>query len=152
MVGALFVVLASVAVMLAVQGGHHQARDESATRRDAMAAWWTSAKADVLELQNALNDTDSAAGRWDTAGVSEGCQRIHDAADVKIPAHLPSPDPNLTAELTAADHDAHTASHMCLAVFAQSRNSYAAEFKAATGQAQIHIAAAISLVEEAVTA
>jgi hypothetical protein len=151
MVGALFAVLAIGAVILATKGSHHPAPDESATRRDAIAAWWSAAKTDVLELQNALDDTESAAGRWDTNGVSEGCQRIHDAADVGVPAHLPSPDPTLTAELTAADRDAHEASHMCLAVFAQSRNSYAAEFKAATGQAKMHIAAAISLVEQVIT-
>ena len=68
-----------------------------------------------------------------------------------LPAHLPTPDPDLTGELTAATADAHAAAHMCLAVLAGSVNSYDGEFVADVDQANKHLTAAQELINKALT-
>ena len=111
--------------------------------------WWADAQEDFTELQNALEDSQRAVDRFDVDGLEAACQRMHDAAAVDLPAHLPAPDPNLTSELTAATADAHTASHMCLSAVAGSENNYHGEFAADVEQAEKHLRKAQELINKA---
>ena len=111
--------------------------------------WWADAQEDFTELQNALEDSQRAVDRFDGDGLEAACQRMHDAAAVDLPAHLPTPDPNLTSELTAATADAHTASHMCLSAVAGSENNYHGEFAANVEQAEKHLRKAQELINKA---
>lgn len=121
----------------------------------AVQHWWSSAQLDVDELDeldDSLDESERAIRRWDSIAFNDACQRIHDAAAVGVPAHLPAPDPQISAELSAAADDAHSASHMCLAAIAQTHNDYDGEFTAATEQAAMHLKAARVLVELRLTA
>ena len=76
---------------------------------------------------------------------------MEDAAGVDLPAHLPTPDPDLTSELAAATADAHAAAHMCLSAVAGSVNNYHGEFPADVGQADKHLTKAQKLINEALS-
>ena len=76
---------------------------------------------------------------------------MEDAAGVDLPAHLPTPDPDLTSELAAATADAHAAAHMCLSAAAGSVNNYHGEFAADVDQADKHLTAAQELINKALT-
>lgn len=76
---------------------------------------------------------------------------MHDAAGVDLPAHLPTPNPDLTSELTAATADANAAAHMCLSAVAGSVNNYHGEFAADVDQADKHLTKAQELINKALT-
>ena len=84
----------------------------------------------------------------DQAALEKSCQEMHDAGAVRLRAHLPAPDPDLTAELDAAINDAHDAAHMCLAALADSQNNYAGEFVSNLDQADKHLKAALDIVNK----
>lgn len=121
--------------------------EEAVATRVATEQWWQSARADVDELQSALDDAQHAIRTWDSAAFNAACERMHDVAAVGVPSQLPSPDPTVTAELSAAAEDAHAASHMCLAAVARSSNDYDGEFTATTEQAEKHVKAAQDLID-----
>ncbi|AQA06696.1 hypothetical protein BVC93_25020 [Mycobacterium sp. MS1601] len=132
--------------------GPGQHVDDAAAKRAAVQQWWTSARSDVDELESALDDSQRAVRQWDSSAFNDACQRMHDAAAVGVPQHLPTPDPQISAELDAAAEDAHSASHMCLAALAQTRNNYDGEFIAATEQAETHVKEAKALIDLGLTA
>jgi hypothetical protein len=99
-------------------------------------------------LQNALDDAQRALDRLDPTGFEAACQTMHDAGEVKLQAHLPTPNPDLTSELRAAIDDAHSAAHLCLSVAAGSMNNYDGEFIANVDQADRHMKAAQDLINE----
>ena len=145
-------VIVGAAVALTVTKGSEQS--SSAPTSDSAAAiqeWWSGANEHFTELQNALDDSQRALDRVDRPGFEAACQRIEEAAGAALPAHLPTPDPDLTSELTAATADAHAAAHMCLAVLAGSVNSYDGEFVAHVDQANKHLTAAQELINKALT-
>lgn len=117
----------------------------------AIQEWWSGAHKHFTELESALEDSQRALDRMDDAGLESACQRMHDAAGVDLPAHLPTPDPDLTSELTAATADAHAAAHMCLAAIAGSENNYHGEFPADVDQAEKHLSKAQELINKALT-
>jgi hypothetical protein len=135
------------------RSNHRDPAEITVAKRDEIATWWSAAGNDVNELKSALADTEEAIRDGGEAGdIRSGCLRMHDAAAVKVPSHLPSPDPTLTAELTAADQDAHAAAHMCLAILARSPNGYSAEFRSTSDESRKHVGAALALIEHALTA
>jgi flagellar hook-basal body complex protein FliE len=114
----------------------------------AMQQWWSAAREHFDELQGALDASRGALERHDQPALEKSCQQMHDAGVVKLRAHLPAPDPDLTAELDAAINDAHDAAHMCLAAISGSLNNYFGEFAANLDQAEMHLKAALSLVNK----
>lgn len=138
-----------VAVMSAVLISHrNQAASTPATPTAAAAVrdWWPATHEHVTDLENAIDDVQSGLKRLDKESVSEACQRMHDAGTVDLQARLPSPDPDLTAELEAAIQDVHDASHMCMAAVAGTMNNYDAEFVTRLDEAKKHLDAAVDLV------
>lgn len=153
---AMIVVAVAVVVGLIVVAALVSRSDRTVSSADAQRAavqqWWSSARPDVDELEDSLDEVERAIRRWDSSAFKDGCQRMHDAAAVGVPARLPAPDPQINAELSAAADDAHSASHMCLSAIAQTRNDYDGEFTAATEQAAMHVKSAKALIDLDVTA
>ena len=58
-------------------------------------------------------------GNGDIPGQTTVCQKIEETSSAKLVAHLPSPDPNLTAEVRAAADDAHSGAHVGLSLLQQ---------------------------------
>lgn len=114
----------------------------------AIQQWWSAAHDSFDELQSAVSDSQQALDRQDGATLEKSCQSMHDAGAVNLKAHLPSPDPELTAELDAAITDSHEAAHMCLSAVHGSLNNYAGEFVADLDQAAKHLKAALHLVSK----
>jgi hypothetical protein len=143
------------AVMLAAVLGvviTHRTEPENASapttaESTAMRQWWSAAHTHFDELQRAVGDTQAGLKRQDGAVLQKSCQVMHDAG-VVLRAHLPAPNPDLTAELDAAINDAHEAAHMCLAAINGSQNNYAGEFAANLDQAEKHLAAALAIVNK----
>jgi hypothetical protein len=143
------VILAGVLAVIITKGSEHET-SSAPTNADvvAMQKWWSAAHEHFDELRGAVNDSESALERNDEAALQPACQKMHDAGVVKLRAHFPSPDPDLTAELDAAINDAHEAAHMCLAAVSGSQNNYAGEFVSNLDQAEKHLKAALDIVNE----
>jgi hypothetical protein len=151
--GALAVlVIVGAAVTLAVTGSDRTGSPGPTTDgTTAIQQWWSGAHKHFTELQSALDDSQRALERLDGPALEAACQRMEDAAGVDLPAHLPTPDPDLTSELAAATADAHAAAHMCLSAAAGSVNNYHGEFAADVDQADKHLTAAQELINKALT-
>lgn len=147
---AVVLVAAGTAVLITRNNEQTSAQDGQASA-EAVAEWWTDSHEDVSNLRAALHDSEQALRLQDNDGLQLACQQLHDTAGVRVPAHLPTPDPELTSELQAAAQDAHDAAHMCLAAVAGSMNSYGGEFDADMDQADRHLAAAQEIIDRSVT-
>lgn len=113
--------------------------------------WWAGAHNDFTEMQNASQDVDQAFRNFRPGALAAACQHVHDAAEVWMQSHLPSPNPELTAELHAAVEDFHSAAHMCLAAAAGSTINYDAEFFSLMRQANMHMRAAHKIINQLLT-
>jgi hypothetical protein len=115
----------------------------------ALRQWWSTVDQHVDQLKKAVDTANGAVEeQLDPNLIKDACQQMHDAAQVKLQAHLPSPDPDLTAELAAAIQDLHAAAHMCLSVIAGSMNSYGGEFTSDLQQGEMHLDAALKIVNK----
>lgn len=112
----------------------------------ALQRWWAGAEKDFTDMQNASHDVDDAFSHFKPGALGAACQRVHDAAEVRMQSHLPSPNPELTAELHAAVEDFHSAAHLCLAVVAGSQAEYDGEFLSGMAQANKHMRAAQDII------
>jgi hypothetical protein len=141
------VLLAGVlAVIITNRSEPETARPPTSVDAAAMQQWWSAAHEHFDELQGAVSDTQAALEHHDDSAFEPSCQKMHDAGVVGLRAHLPAPDPDLTAELDAAINDAHEAAHMCLSAISQSQNNYAGEFVSNLDQAEKHLKAALDIV------
>lgn len=144
----LAVVLAgAVALVLRNGSGHATPRPSADVDSAAIRQWWSTTREHFDELKDAVDTANGAVEKQlDPKLIEDSCQQMHDAADVKLQAHLPSPDQDLTAELGAAIQDLHAAAHMCLSVIAGSMNSYGGEFEADLQQGEKHLDAALAII------
>lgn len=117
-------------------------------RRAAFAVWWHDAYPDILALQAVLDEAQRALRRMDPVGLSSACQVMHDVAAVQVPSHLPAPERDLGAELSAAAADAHSAAHMCLSVVEKTPNNYDAEFVSNLEQSGRQVKSAMATATE----
>lgn len=154
------VVSASVVLLLLIAGGsaavllrNHPRHVVSTaptaptiSKSTALQRWWSETSKDFAATRDASDDVQHAIDRLDPIGLETSCQRLHDAADVKLKAHLPSPEPELTAEISAAIEDYHMAAHMCLSAAAGSVNSYVGEFQSYKDEANRHMKAAQDII------
>ena len=126
-----------------------QAETSSAPTTTATAAlqrWWSGAREHFEALRGAVDDTRESLKRQDESTLQNACQALHDAGVVDLRAHMPTPDPDLTAEIEAAINDAHDAAHMCLSAANGSLNNYSGEFAADLDQIDLHLKAALDIV------
>lgn len=150
-VAAVVAVVAVAAIVIFVANGTKTRDAAEPSGQAAVREWWSAAQAPVTELQQTLYESQSALRRFDANALTGACQRMHDKAAVDVPAHLPTPDRDLTAELDAATQDAHAAAHMCLAVIDKSQNNYEGEFNSSLDQAEKQLRAAMVHVNRILT-
>lgn len=141
--------IAAIAAAVVVQHNRSGVTTPQVSHQAAIQQWWQSGTdKHVAALQDALESAQRSLQQFDKLGVERSCQRIHDAAVVDLQAHLPSPDPDLTAELDAAIQDAHTTAHACLSAISGSPNNYDIEFSTNLDQALKHLKAATDIVDK----
>jgi hypothetical protein len=135
------------AVALVATSGSEQSSSSAPTTVDSVAIqeWWSAAQDHSTELEDSLDDSQRALDRLDGSGFEAACQQMHDVGQVKLHAFMPTPHPELTAELQAVIEDAHTAAHMCLSAAAGSIHNYDGEFMGYVDQADKQMKAAETL-------
>jgi hypothetical protein len=148
----LLLLAGGAAHIVATNRAQHPAPSGPTTSRiTALQQWWAGAKEDFTDMQDASAEVDQAFSHFKTGALAAACEHVHDAAEVRLQAHLPSPDPELTAELHAAIEDFHSAAHMCLAVAAGSPGNYDGEFLSSMAEANRHLRAAKDLINKALS-
>ena len=80
----------------------------------AMREWEALAGDHFKKSARALQQVSEAAEAGDEAAVRSGCQQLHDANAIGLQRDLPTPDPELTAELQRMIDDMNVATHACL--------------------------------------
>jgi flagellar hook-basal body complex protein FliE len=149
---AVLVAVGTAAGLVISKGGERTNSSVQASAGDeGIQEWWSGAHQDFTKLQTALDDSRRASKRLDEHAMEAACQQMHDTAGVDLPAHLPTPDAELSSELKAATDDAHAAAHMCLSAIAGSINSYGGEFVSDVDQAERHLTAAQEIINKALT-
>lgn len=153
-VGLTAVALLTVATMVPFVLNDHRSFESYSVKTSSASVerWWADNHGEVEALQTAISDVQHALTIVDAAAVSAGCQRMHDAAELKLKASLPTPQADLTTDVAGAIEDAHSAAHMCLAAEAGTSNNYAGEFRSEMEQAQRQLRAAQDLVNKLLTA
>lgn len=152
-IGTAMVVLGGVAagVIVMSRTQHKVTPHPTPPETTALQQWWAGAQADFAKLQTASDDVSKVFGTFKPGALGQSCQRIHDAAEVGMLAHLPSPNATLTAELRAAVEDFHYASHLCLAVVGGSPTNYDGEFFSSMSEGNKHMRAAQDLINKLLT-
>jgi hypothetical protein len=119
-VGLTAVALLTVATMVPFVLNDHRSFESYSVKTSSASVerWWADNHGEVEALQTAISDVQHALTIVDAAAVSAGCQRMHDAAELKLKASLPTPQADLTTDVAGAIEDAHSAAHMCLAALA----------------------------------
>jgi len=112
----------------------------------AIQQWWAGAEKDFTDMQNASQEVDQAFSHFKPGALAAACQHVHDAAEVGMESRLPSPNPELTAELHAAVEDFHSAAHVCLAVVAGSQADSDGTFFSSMAEGNKHMRAAQSII------
>lgn len=79
-----------------------------------MRQWEGAAGDHFKESARALQHVSEASDAGDEAGVRTGCETLHDTNTIGLQQHLPTPDPDLTAQLQKMIDDMNTATHACL--------------------------------------
>ncbi len=140
--------IVSVILLTDRSGRPDRALDVDFGRRTAFAQWWDAAYPDVSALQAVVDEAQRSLRLAEPRALTSACQTMHDVAAVRVPAHLPAPEGDLSAELGAAATDAHAAAHMCLSVVERTPNNYDAEFLSNLEQADRQVKAAMATANE----
>lgn len=138
----------AASIAIANHTRHNGSAGPATSSVTALQQWWAGAEKDFTDMRNASDDVDQALSRFRPGALAAACQHVHDAAEVKMQSHLPSPNRKLTAELRAAIKDFHSASHLCLAAVAGSPTNYDGEFLSLMAQANKHMRAAQDIVDQ----
>ena len=76
---------------------------------------WEAGTGDLFKRSaRALQQVSEASDAGDEAAVRAGCTQLHDTNAVQLQRLLPTPDPELTAELQRMIDDMNVATHACL--------------------------------------
>jgi hypothetical protein len=81
---------------------------------EAIREWESIAREHFKESATALEQVSEASADEDEAGLLAGCQRLHDTNSIGLQEDLPTPDPQLTAEVQRLIDDMNVATHACL--------------------------------------
>lgn len=114
----------------------------------AIQRWWSAAQEHFTELQRAVDNTRNSARTGDLAGLRDACGQLDEAGAVKLQAHLPTPDPDLTTEIQAMINEYRDASHMCVSILDGSNQDYSGEIKADMDAAAQHMQEALDVINQ----
>ena len=81
---------------------------------EAIREWEGIAREHFKESAAALEQVSEASAGEDEAGLLAGCRRLHDTNSIGLQEDLPTPDPQLTAEVQRMIDDMNVATHACL--------------------------------------
>ena len=82
------------------------------SQQDAIRAWHNATLVPAQEVRDAADKISKAAGAYDLTSMGIACQEEHDAVE-QFQQHMPSPDPDLTAQLQKALSDYGAAAAIC---------------------------------------
>ncbi|MGY4708003.1 hypothetical protein ACXDF8_00270 [Mycolicibacterium sp. CBM1] len=114
----------------------------------AMWDWQLRAGDHFKESAQALQQVSEAVDRGDDAGVRAGCRRLHNTDAIGLQADLPTPDPELTAELQRMIDDVNIAAHACLRFVETRRLDDATNYQDYLRRAMDHLATAKQILNE----
>jgi hypothetical protein len=87
------------------------------SQQDALRAWHNAALVPLQEIRDAADKISKAAEAFDLTTMGMACQEQHDAVE-QAQQHMPSPDPDLTAQLQKALSDYSAATTICTTAIA----------------------------------
>jgi len=82
------------------------------SQQDAIRAWHNATLVPAQEVRDAADEISTAAEAFDLTAMGIHCQEERDAVD-QFQQHMPSPDPDLTAQLRKALSDYGAAAAIC---------------------------------------
>ncbi|MGB7868320.1 MAG: hypothetical protein WBM01_08595 [Mycobacterium sp.] len=82
------------------------------SKQDAIRAWHNAALVPAQELRDAADKISKAGEAFDLTSMGIACQEERGAVE-QFQQHMPSPDPDLTAQLQKALSDYGTAAAIC---------------------------------------
>jgi hypothetical protein len=82
------------------------------SKLDALRAWHEATLVPAQELRDATAKISTAAAAYDLTSMGIACQEAHDAVE-SFQQHMPSPDPELTAQLQKALSDYGAGATIC---------------------------------------
>lgn len=113
----------------------------------AIREWEAIAGSHFRESAAALRRVNEATDSGDAAGVSSGCEALHDTNTIGLQGDLPTPDPELTAELQRMIDDMNSATHACLRFTLGRHHEDAANYQDYLGRAVEHLQRAKTILE-----
>ena len=78
--------------------------------------WYSQAEVHLANTKKFMQAAVDAIEADDINALRSACSAVHDEQSVGLQAHLPTPDPDLTAALQSEINDFHTAMHMCMSL------------------------------------
>ena len=78
--------------------------------------WYSQAEVHLANTKKFMQAAVDAIEADDINALRSACSAVHDEQAVGLQAHLPTPDPALTAALQSEINDFHTAMHMCMSL------------------------------------
>jgi hypothetical protein len=113
----------------------------------AMREWEVAAGDHFKESARALQRVSEASGAGDEAGVRTGCETLHDTNALGLQQHLPTPDPDLTAQLQKMIDDMNTATHACLRFILARQPQDASNYQDYLARAVDHLQSAKAILD-----
>ncbi|OBH03697.1 hypothetical protein [Mycobacterium sp. E1747] len=78
--------------------------------------WYSQAQEHLANTANFMQAAVNAIEANDINALRSACSAVHDEQTIGLQAHLPTPDPALTAALQSEINDFHTATHLCMSL------------------------------------
>ena len=109
---------------------------------------WEERTGDLFKRSGrALQKVSEASDAGDEAAVRSGCTELHDANAVQLQRLLPTPDPELTAELQRMIDDMNVATHACLRFVIARQPGDSATYQKYLSRAVDHLQQAKAILE-----
>ncbi|WP_156669555.1 hypothetical protein [Mycobacterium sp. E3339] len=78
--------------------------------------WYSQAEVHLANTTKFMQAAVEAIEANDVNALKSACSAVHDEQTIGLQAHLPTPDPALTAALQSQINDFHTATHLCMSL------------------------------------
>ncbi|WP_156349651.1 MULTISPECIES: hypothetical protein [unclassified Mycobacterium] len=78
--------------------------------------WYSQADVHLANTTKFMQAAVEAIEANDVNALKSACSAVHDEQTIGLQAHLPTPDPALTAALQSQINDFHTATHLCMSL------------------------------------